>query len=139
MKSKVTTIANRLVGQGWNRREAMIKAWEIVKAREIDSKVSGISLPNRQRAAERLTRYAPESVRISLRRDKGNEYDNNAVAVMASVNGSNAYQMGYLPRGLAMYIAPLMDAGKAVAATFKQVTGKYQSWHNYGLNVNVSV
>jgi len=139
MKSKVTTLANKLVAQGWSRSMAMIKAWQIVKAGQFESKVSGISLPNRQRATERLARYAPDSIRISLRRDNGNQYDVNAVAVMASVNGSKAYQMGFLPKGLAQYVAPLIDAGKAVTAMFKEIRGKYQAWHNYGLAVSVSI
>ena len=55
MKSKVLTLANKLVGQGWNRSMAMIKAWVIIKTGQLESKVAGISLPNRQRATERLT------------------------------------------------------------------------------------
>ena len=139
MKSKVLTLANKLVGQGWNRKMAMIKAWVIIKTGQLESKVAGISLPNRQRATERLTRYNPKSINITLKRDYTNKYDSNAVAVLASVNGSQCYQMGYLPQGLAMYIAPLMDAGKAVESVFKAIKGKYQSWMNYGMKIEGSI
>ena len=139
MKSKVLTLANKLVGQGWNRSMAMFKAWVIIKTGQLESKVAGISLPNRQRAADRLTRYNPDSINITLQRDYTNEHDRNAVAVMASVNGSQCYQMGYLPQGLAMYIAPLMDAGKAVNSAFKAIKGKYYDWMNYGMCISLNV
>ncbi len=139
MKSKVMALANRLVGQGWSRTMAMVKAWATIKLGQIESKVAGISLPDRQKAAEHLTRYSPENISISLIRDRSNQYDKNAVAVMASVNGSRAYQMGYLPKALAVLVAPLMDAGKAVDSAFKAVKGKYAQYMNYGVSIEVRV
>lgn len=139
MKSRVAIMANKLVGQGWSRSMAMVKSWVIVKAGQLESKVAGISLPNRQRAAERLTHYTPDSIKVTLQRDYNNEHDNNAVAVMVSVNGSASYQVGYLPKGLAIYIAPLMDAGKAVKSVFKAIKGGYTSWANYGIEIEVVV
>ena len=47
--------------------------------------------------------------------------------------------MGYLPRSLAKLIAPLMDAGKVVKGIFREVRGKYESFMNYGLLVEVQV
>ena len=137
-KSKVTTIANRLVAQGWGRVAAMIRAWAVVKLLpRLETKVAGVTYGNRQKAIERLARYAPEAVSIRLEREANNTHDRNAVAVWAAVEGKGAYHMGYLPRALAAFVAPLMDAGKAVGALFKEVRGGYEPYMNYGLRVEV--
>ena len=138
-KSKVCVIANRFARTGMSRPEAFRKAWVIVKAQTVDTKVAGVTAGRRQEAIERLTRYDAELIRIDLQRDSANEYDSNAVAVVASVQGKGSYIMGYLPRMLAAAIAPLIDAGKRVTATFKEIRGKYHNYHNYGLAVAVSI
>jgi len=135
--SKVMTIANKLVAQGYNRPHAMVKAWALVKLPKLETKVAGVTYGNRQRAIEHLTMYAPEAVSIRLEREPGNEHDRNAVAVYAAVEGKGAYHMGYLPRSLAAFIAPLMDAGKAVNALFREVRGGYEPWMNLGMVVEV--
>ena len=81
--------------------------------------------------------YAPESISINLEREPGNEYDKNAVAVYAAVEGGGSFCVGYLPKTLAALIAPLLDAGKAVGALFREVRGKYEPWMNYGMVVEV--
>jgi len=136
-KSKVMTIANKLVTQGYNRPHAMVKAWALVKLPKLETKVAGVTYGKRQKAIEHLTRYAPEAVSIRLEREQGNEYDRNAVAVYAAVEGKGAYHMGYLPRALAAFIAPLMDAGKAVGAMFREVRGGGDPWMNLGLGIEV--
>ena len=137
MKSKVMTIANKLVAKGWGRAAAMIRAWALVKLPRLETKVAGVTYGNRQKAIEHLARYAPEAVSIRLEREPGNEHDRNAVAVWAAVEGTGRFCVGYLPRTLAAFIAPLMDAGRAVGAMFREVRGKYQPWQNYGLVVEV--
>jgi hypothetical protein len=136
-KSKVCVIANSL--KGMNRSEAFRKAWAIVKAATVETKVAGVTAGRRQEALEKLTRYDTDRINVILEREVANEYDNNAVAVKAAVTGKGSYTVGYLPRTLAAMVAPLIDAGKAVTATFKEVRGKYQSYHNYGLAVSVQI
>ena len=138
-KSKVCVIANRLSRQGMNRSEAFRKAWATVKAETVETKVSGVTYGNRQTALEHLTRYDSELISIDLERDSANEYDANAVKVITTVQGKGSYTVGYLPRMIAATIAPLIDAHKAVRATFKEIRGKYHNYHNYGLCVSVSV
>lgn len=41
--STVMTIANKLVGRGYRRRLAMLKAWIIVKAERLSVRVAGSS------------------------------------------------------------------------------------------------
>ena len=138
IKSKVMTIANRLVSQGWSRASAMTRAWVWVRLLPcLETKVAGVTYGYRQRAIERLTTYAPESISIHLEREPDNEHDSNAVAVYAAVEGKGSYHMGYLPRTVAAFVAPLLDAGKAVGAMFREVRGKYKPWMNYGLVVEV--
>jgi hypothetical protein len=138
-KSKVCLIANQLSKQGLTRSEAFRKAWAMVKTAELEIKVAGVTAGRRQEALEHLTHYEADRINISLARETTNEYDTNAVKVIVSVAEKGSYAMGYIPRPLAAALAPLIDAGKTVRAVFKEVRGKYQSWHNYGLAVSVSI
>ena len=138
-KSKVCIIANKLTKQGLTRSAAFRKAWQTVKAETIETKVAGVSYGNRQTALEHLKKYNSELISVNLERDRANEHDNNAIAVIATVSGKGSYTIGYLPRTLSQTIAPLIDYGKAVKASFKEVIGKYHNYHNYGLSVSVSI
>ena len=139
MKSKVMTIANRLVAQGYNRANAMVKAWVLVKMPLVETKVSGVTFGNRQKAIERLARYSPEQIHITLQRESTNQYDTNAIAVIASVEGKGSYNMGYLPKALAAFVAPLMDTGKTVKSVYKEIRGMYAPYMNYGLAITLTV
>ena len=138
-KSKVCTIANRLSSQGMSRSEAFRRAWATVKAATVATKVAGVTFGRRQEALERLTRYEADRISVSLAREAANEYGANAFAVVVNVEGKGSYTVGYLPRMLAATVAPLIDTGKAVRATFKEIRGKYHAWHNLGMAVNVSI
>ena len=135
--SKVMTIANRLVSQGYNRANAMIKTWVLLKMPLVETKVAGVTYGKRQKAIEHLSRYAAEDVSIQLVRERDNEFDSNAVAVYATVSGKGSYCMGYLPRALAAFVAPLMDAGKAVQSIYRETKGLYQPYMNYGLTIEI--
>ena len=126
VKSKVMIIANKLVAQGWGRAAAMIRAWAVVKLLpRLETKVAGVTYGSRQLSLEHLSMYAPEAVSIHLERERDNEADSNAVAVYAAVAGRGSFCVGYLPRTVASFVAPLLDAGKAVGAMFREVRGKY--------------
>lgn len=139
MKSKVMTIANHLVKQGMSRSSAMVRAWITVKLRHIDTKTAGVTHGNRQKLLARLSRYSPEEITIKLNREPENAADKNAVQVIAAVKGKGAAVMEYLNRQLAAAIAPLMDKGKAVASSFRAITGGADYYLNYGLNISVAV
>jgi hypothetical protein len=138
-KSKVCVIANNLAKQGMTRSEAFRRAWAIVKASTVETKVTGVTFGNRQTAIEHLTRYEANDISVSLTRETANEYDANAIAVIITVKNRGSYTIGYLPRTLAATITPLIDAGKAVRAAFKEIRGKYHNYHNFGLAVSVSI
>lgn len=99
--SKVMTIANRLVSQGITRAAAMLQAWAIVKNPLIETNVVGVTRHRRQEAIEHLTRYDPAQIHIQLQRESGNQYDRNAIAVIATVAGRGSYQIGYLSKSIA--------------------------------------
>jgi hypothetical protein len=50
---------------------------------------------------------------LTLRRDRDNEHDDNAIAVHPAGGGE---QLGWVPRELAAELAPELDAGKAWSA-----------------------
>lgn len=80
------TIANRLVKQGLTRSLAMIKAWIIVKADALRTKVKGTS--RRQDALEKLAMVNPADISVKLKRDLRNVHESNAVAVYATLRGN---------------------------------------------------
>ena len=137
--SKVMTIANNLVKQGYNRAYAMVKAWALVKLSGVTVKVAGVTYGKRQTAIEHLTHYRPQDIRISLWRDKGNVADKNAVAGIAAVRGKGAYKMGYLPRAFSAFIAPLMDSGKTVFSRLTAICGGQALYLSYGMRIEVRV
>lgn len=137
--SKVMTIANRLVKQGYNRANAMVKAWVLVKLPKICTKVAGVTYGKRQQAIEHLTHYRPENIRISLYRDNANAYDRNAIAVIATVKGKGSYTMGYLPKALSAFIAPLMDVGRTITSRLAGIRGTKEPYLNYGMGIEVRI
>lgn len=139
IKSKVMTMANRFVRQGYSRSNAMKKAWGVAKNPDISTKVKGVTMNRRQEAIAHLTRYSAADISITLERESDNIADNNAVAVIATVKGKGSYKMGYVPKYLAMVIAPLMDAHKAVTAAFQEVRGGERAKPNYGLAIGIRI
>lgn len=122
--SRVMTIANSLIKQGYSRSMAMVEAWIMVKLPQVITRVAGVTHAKRQTAIEHLQHYNAEDISITLVRDKHNAYDVNAVAVVATVKGKGSYTMGYLPRAMAMFIAPLLNAGKVVTSHYRSVKAK---------------
>ena len=138
IKSKVMTIANALVKQGYSRSAAMVRAWITVKLRAIQTKAVGVTHGNRQKLIERLTHYTPENISVTLRREKNKAHDKNAVQIVAAVRGKGSAVIGYINRELAAALAPLMDKGAAIASGFKAITGGGYGY-NYGFNVKLAV
>lgn len=135
-QSKVCTIANKLVKEGYSRSAAFIRAWILVKLQQVKIRVAGVTYGLRQKALEHLRRYNPQMISISLERENDNAADTNAVKVIATVEGKGSYCMGYLPRGTAQLIAPLLDCGQAVTALYSQVRVRDKSLP-YGLEIAV--
>ena len=140
IKSRICIIANRLKKMGLTLSAAFKKAWELIKGNTIESKIAGVTKGNRQQALHRIfTPDKPKQVRVWLERDKANLHDNNAVAVMISVNNSMPYKIGYIPKNLAYVISAIADKGIKHKTTFKEVRGHYTRFMNYGAVITLQL
>lgn len=136
VRARVCRMANNLVKEGYSKAVAFVRAWIMVKLEQVKIRVLGVTYGKRQTALEHLRRYKPEDISIQLVREIGNAYDRNAVKVIASVRNRGSYCMGYLPRGLAAFIAPLLDCGDTVTALYNKVAVRAVSLP-YGLEIAV--
>ena len=136
-RSKVMTIANRLVKQGPTRSIATVRAWVIVKATALRTKVKGTSY--RQDVLEKLAGINPADISVKLKREPHNAHDSNAVAVYAALRDSRVFFIGYLPKAVASVLAPLMDKdNKPNTKTFR-VTGGFNPYVSYGAALAIAV
>lgn len=129
-RSKVMTIANSLVKHGMSRRTAMLKAWIIVKASALRTRIKGTS--RRQSELEKLAGVNSADIKVMLKREPRNRHDSNAIAVYAVLSNHRVFFIGYLPRALACITAPLFDKGCEICPTSFRVTGGFNPWVNFG-------
>lgn len=137
-RQNVMRIGNRLHKKGVTLSEALKKAWQIVKS-GITTKVKGVSYGIGQRALQRLTAYNHDSVIISIKMDKGNLYDSNAIEVYAGIRDKGTVKIGFLPAPLAALIAPLLDIGVQIKSSMKEIRGKYAPYMNLGIEIMLSL
>ena len=136
-RSKVMTIANRLVKQGLTRSLATVKAWIIVKANALRTKVKGTS--RRQDALEKLAGVNPAEISVKLKREPHNAHDSNAVAVYAALRDNRVFFIGYLPKAVAAVLAPLMDKDSEPSTKAFRVTGGFNPHVYYGAALDIAV
>lgn len=137
VKSKVMTIANRLVKQGLTRSMATLKAWVIVKADALRTKVKGTS--RRQDTLEKLAGVNPADISVKLKREPRNSHGSNAVAVYAALKDNRVFFIGYLPKFVASVLAPLMDKDSEPHTKAFRVTGGFNPWVYYGAALDIAV
>ncbi len=138
LRRKVMIIGNRLHVKGLSLSEALKRAWEIIKS-GITTKVKGVTFGNAQKAIEHLTRYSPEDIIIDLKRDSANLYDGNAIEVYAGVKNKGIVKIGFLPAPLAFIISRCLDMNLKVNALYSEIRGKYDSYMNYGIVINLQL
>lgn len=136
-RSKVMTIANRLVKQGLTRSLATVKAWIIVKANALRTKVKGTS--RRQNALEKLAGVNPADISVKLKREPHNAHDSNAIAVYAALRDNKVFFIGYLTKSVAAVLAPLMDKDSEPSTKAFRVTGGFNPYVNYGAALAIAV
>ena len=83
-------------------------------------------------ALEEALEDAQAPIELGARREPNNAFDANAVAIC----DPDGRQLGYLSRGVAETVAPLLDAGRPVKVTVCQVTGTGLNQF-YGVNVQI--
>lgn len=105
IRKKVTTMANHFHKMGLTLSQAFIKAWAMIKAGTLKTKVKGVTYGIGQ-ALARLATYPVEDIIINLKRDHANLYDPNAIEVYAGVKDKGVVTIGYLPAPLACIVSP---------------------------------
>ena len=97
---------------------------------EFYTKVVGVTFEGRQR----YVRQTSEGDRLTLERDKYNEFDYNAVKVI----NSSGNTIGFISKELAEKMAPQMDSGIMYTATVSAITG-LETGENLGVNILVKM
>ena len=68
IRKQVATLANRINAKVKDLSTSFKRAWQIVKGRQLVSKISGVTYGTRQRALRKLDTYGAEAVSVSLER-----------------------------------------------------------------------
>ena len=82
-----------MVGRGYSRGEAFWQAWALAK--EVITKVAGVSFGSRPVALKRLSSYKPERISINLIREGGNVHSASVIAVIVTVEGIEFLSFGH--------------------------------------------
>ncbi len=89
---------------------------------KINLNATGTTFQNRQGGLWNLRKHS-DGAYITLRREKNNDRDKNAIAVIAHAKGTKPSKVGYVPADKALWLAPRMDNGQIVKAYHPQVVG----------------
>ena len=84
---------------------------------------AGTTFQNRQGKLWNLRKHE-KGAWIELRREKHNEYDDNAIAIIAHTKTTRPAKIGYIPANVAASLAKRMDSGLMVKV-FKPTSGKF--------------
>lgn len=98
------------------------------------SKARGTTFGNRQDVLRRLTRYSPSDIGLYFEREPNNEFDANAIKIIAIVRNHGFALVGYVSKELASGLAPMLDEGHEAAVFFNGITGSDEGGYNFGLN-----
>jgi hypothetical protein len=83
----------------------------------IKTRVAGVSFDNRDGTPRQpYVKLAKKGDVLHLRRERDNPFDGNAIGVDWVEAGGDRHQIGYVPRGLAALLAPMMDEGAHLTA-----------------------
>lgn len=105
------------------------------------SKVAGVTARNDDGALrqDNIRRYCHAGMRVDLRREPNNKFDNNAVACWIVARSFLVFrrdlQIGYLPGAIAGEISRYLAAGREVRCAITEVTGGTGSKPTLGVNL----
>lgn len=136
----ICKIGNRITREGVDRASAFRRAWQAAKQGIIE-KVVGVKYSNRQNILQELDHYSKSDIKICVERDRGNPWDDNAVAVFASLIGQDQrrVRIGYLNSKNAAIWANLMDQGVRVSTVLQEIVGGWDYDIAYGLRIRLMV
>lgn len=99
----------------------------------INTKVVGVTKENdRGIPIQTILPMISDDSDLMLVREKGNQFDANAVKVLA-----DHQHIGYLKSSIAQQVAPLMDQGKIIDVELSEVTGGGEKY--YGCNIKITL
>ena len=106
---------------------------------KITFNVAGVTFEKRQGKLWNLRKAENDPTKkifLSLRREKNNERDKNAIAVIAHISEGKQpiFKIGYVPANIAGWLAPRMDNGLIVRAYPKSKDAKFVHGGNAFLN-----
>lgn len=90
-------------------------------SRTFKSKVAGVTFEGRQTHIALLQGNEP----CRIVPEPTNQYDPNALAVHIAIQPGEVVQVGYVPRDLALIVAPHLE-GEAVMARLLEITGGFE-------------
>lgn len=138
IRKAVATMANQLHKLGYSLSQAFRTAWKRVKE-SMTCRVSGVKYGKRQKLLEFIAGRKPEDLTVYLKRDRANEYDRSAVAVVVGIQDVGYAHIGYLPKGVSQSVAAVIDSGIQMKACLLQITGGYDWKETRGALVNIAV
>lgn len=93
---------------------------------KIEIAVAGVTFNNRQNKLWHLYKY-DKGAYLTLRREKNNAHDANAVAVIAHTPLTNThFCIGYLPANISCWVAAAIDEGRMLRCYRIKVDNKNQ-------------
>lgn len=98
------------------------------------SKARGTTFGNRQDVLRRLNRYSPSDIGLYFEREPNNEFDTNAIKIVAVVRNHGSAIVGYVSKDLASGLAPMLDEGHEAAIFLNGITGSDVGGFKFGLN-----
>ncbi len=133
MRSAWIMFKNHLIS--W--RTCLRITWKTVrfKADFRYTKVRGTTFGDRQDTLRKLSFFESKNIGLRLLRKSNNPYDPNAILVLASVQGIDERDCGYLSKEISAWMSPHMDQGREAIALFSEVTGVNRQDGYLGMNI----
>ena len=101
--------------------------------------VAGVTFSGRQGKLWNLKANSASGVYVTLRREPDNKYDSNAIKVIAHIPAKRShFEIGYVPKDLAFWLAPHMDANKIIRTSNVRVIGGYGKKATLGCLFNLA-
>jgi hypothetical protein len=106
-------------------RTALKLAWRTVRSLLFmhHSKVYGTTFDGRQVVLKRLAQYPEKDIILKFEREPDNQFDSNAIKIIAHVKSKGSAAIGYVSKNIAANVAPMIDAGFIPIVLFAGITG----------------
>ncbi len=94
------------------------------------TRVVGVTFEGRQGTIADINEMLDRLIAV---REPENKYDSNAIAIHVKKFDGSTKSLGYINRGLAAQLSPMLDAGKELLVTDYYVTGNKNKGNNLGV------